>query len=70
MSVENHETALSLEISHDIGNAVLRRKTYQHMDMVRAGLRFNDLDVYTRQILELLKNPETAALLKQLAKAL
>lgn len=26
MSVENHETALSLEISHDIGNAVLRRK--------------------------------------------
>ena len=46
MSVENHETALSFEISHDVGNAVLRWKTYQHMDMVRAGLRFNDFNTF------------------------
>ena len=46
MSVESHETALSFEISHDVGNAVLRWKTYQHMDMVRAGLRFNDFNTF------------------------
>ena len=46
MSVENHKTAFSFEISHDVGNAVLRWKTYQHMDMVRAGLRFNDFNTF------------------------
>lgn len=46
MSVESHETALSFELSHDVGNAVLRWKTYQHMDMVRAGLRFNDFNTF------------------------
>ena len=46
MSVENHETALSLEISHDVENAVLRWKTYQHMDMIRADLRSNDFNTF------------------------
>ena len=38
MSVENHQATFSFEIAHDVRNAILWRKTYQHMDVVRTSL--------------------------------
>ena len=46
MSVENHQAAFPFQVPHHICDAVLWRKTYQHMDVVGARLRFDDLDPF------------------------
>ena len=43
MPVENHQAAFPFQVPHHIRDAILWRKTYQHMDMVGARLRFDDL---------------------------
>ena len=40
--VKDHQTAFSLEISHKLCYTDVRRHTYQHMDMIRAGFCFDD----------------------------
>ena len=42
MSVKYHQAALSFQVSHNLGYAVLRRDAYQHVDVVWACLCFYD----------------------------
>ena len=46
MSVENHQAAFSFQVPHHLRDAILRRKTYQHVDVVGTRLRFDDLDPF------------------------
>lgn len=42
MPVKYHQAALSFQVAHNLGYAVLRRDAYQHVDVVWACLCFYD----------------------------
>ena len=46
MSVENHQATFSFKIAHDVRNAILWRKTYQHMDVVRTCFRLDNFNFF------------------------
>ncbi|EEG30869.1 hypothetical protein CLOSTMETH_01505 [[Clostridium] methylpentosum DSM 5476] len=43
MSVEYHQTTLSLEISHELRYTIFGWYAYQHVDMIRTCFCFDDL---------------------------
>ena len=46
MSVENHQATFPFQIPHHIRDAILGRKTYQHVDVVGTRLCFDNLNPF------------------------